>query len=89
MDDTESGAYGQWWQIGDRILAGDWSLLNPDVWQSGNYLSEGAWGIFSPPLWGIGLASHLFTDLVLFATIVKLLCLVIAALGIYALARGY
>jgi hypothetical protein len=89
VDDTESGAYGQWWEIGNRILSGNWSLINPEVWQSGNYLSEGAWGIFSPPLWITGLASHLFGDLVVFATLVKVLCLVVASLGIYALARTY
>jgi len=89
INDTEAGALGQWWKIGDRLLSGDWSLLNTDVWQSGNYQAEGAWGIFSPFLWLVGLGSHLFSDGAVYATIVKLLCLTIAAGGLYVAARTF
>jgi len=89
VGDTEAGAYGQWYQIGTRLLAWDWSVLNPTVWQSGVYLADGAWGIFSPVLWLVGLASHAVDDMLLFATLVKLVFLVVAALGAYGLARNY
>ena len=88
-DDTQSGAFGQWYHIGARILAGDWSFVNPTVWQAGNYLAEGAWGIFSPVLWGVGLASHLFPNIAVFSTLVKWACMLVAGLGIYLLSRNF
>ncbi|MDF2573687.1 MAG: Integral rane protein [Agromyces sp.] len=88
-DDTQAGAFGQWYKIGDRILEGDWSFVNPTVWQSGNYLAEGAWGIFSPVLWGVGLASHVLPDIVVFSTIVKWTCMLLAGLGVYLLSREF
>ena len=89
VNDTEAGAFGQWYEIGDRVLAGNWSLLNTDVWQSGNYQAEGAWGIFSPFLWVVGIGSHVVLDGVVYATIVKLVCLAIAGAGLFFAARTY
>ncbi|ANJ27680.1 hypothetical protein ATC03_14140 [Agromyces aureus] len=89
VDDTQSGALGQWWEIGNRVLAGDWSIINPTVWQSGHYLAEGAWGVFSPMLWLIGLAMHAATDAVVYITIVKLCFFGIAAFGVWLLARTF
>lgn len=89
VDDTQSGAMGQWYEIGARFLAGDWSLIAPTVWQSGNYLAEGAWGIFSPVLWLIGSAMHLATDAVVYMTAVKLVFIGIAAFGVWLLARTF
>ncbi|MFT7710321.1 hypothetical protein ACMT9Y_05115 [Clavibacter tessellarius] len=89
VNDTEAGAFGQWWEIGDRLLSGNWSLLNPTVWQSGNYQAEGAWGIYSPFIWLIGLGSHVLFDAALYSTIVKLACLAIGSAGFYVLARSY
>lgn len=89
VNDTEAGAYGQWFEIGRRILDGNWSLLNPTVWQSGNYQAEGAWGIYSPFLWAVGLGSQLMSNAALYSTIVKLVCLAIASAGLYVLARAY
>lgn len=89
IDDTQAGAFGQWYEIGTRILEGNWSLINPLVWQSGNYLAEGAWGIFSPILWLVGLASHWAGNAVIFSTVVKVVCLVVGSLGTYLLARTY
>jgi len=89
IDDTQSGAFGQWYEIGTRILEGNWSLINPLVWQSGNYLAEGAWGIFSPVLWLIGLWSHWAGNALIFSTVVKVVCLVAGSLGAYLLARTF
>ncbi|PPF67022.1 hypothetical protein C5E16_10030 [Clavibacter michiganensis] len=89
VNDTEAGAFGQWWEIGDRLLSGNWSLLNTTVWQSGNYQAEGAWGIYSPFIWVIGLGSHVLFDAALYATIVKLVCLAIGSVGFHVLARSY
>jgi hypothetical protein len=89
VNDTEAGAFGQWWEIGDRILSGNWSLLNTTVWQSGNYQAEGAWGIYSPFIWLIGLGSHVLFDAALYSTVVKLVCLAIGSVGFYVLGRSY
>lgn len=89
VDDSQSGAFGQWWEIGKRLLNWDWSLVNPTVWQSGNYLAEGAWGIFSPVLWVVGIGSHVATNAVVYMTFVKILLLVVAALGIWLLCRTF
>lgn len=89
VDDTQSGAFGQWYEIGRRVLDLDWSLINPRVWQSGNYLAEGAWGIFSPLLWLVGIGAYYSTNALIFSTIVKIACLLLGAIGVYALARNF
>ncbi|MGA0568911.1 hypothetical protein ACO2Q7_16390 [Rathayibacter sp. KR2-224] len=89
IDDTQAGAIGQWYKIGTRVLSGDWSLINPTVWQSGNYLSEGAWGLFSPILWVVGVGSHAFDNALVYATIVKLICLCVGSFGGYVLGRTF
>lgn len=88
-NDTEAGAFGQWYEIGERVLRGDWSLLNPAAWQAGNYLVDGAWGIFSPPLWLVGLAAHLFADAAVMSTVVKFVFLLVASAGVFLLTRSY
>jgi len=87
INDTEAGAFPQWFAIGERLVNGDWSLLNPTVWQSGNYQAEGAWGVYSPFLWMIGIGAYIATDAVFYATVVKIVCLLLASGGMYFLAR--
>lgn len=89
VDDSQSGAFGQWYEIGRRVLDLDWSLINPRVWQSGNYLAEGAWGILSPVLWVVGIGAHLTGSALIFSTVIKMLCLLLGGLGVYALARNF
>ncbi|QYF73840.1 hypothetical protein [Cryobacterium sp. PAMC25264] len=89
VDDSQSGAFGQWYEIGRRVLDLDWSLINPRVWQSGNYLAEGAWGILSPVLWVVGIGAHLSGSALIFSTVIKMLCLLLGGLGVYALARNF
>ncbi len=89
VDDSQSGALGQWYEIGRRVLEGDWSVINPTVWQAGHYLAEGAWGVFSPVLWVIGIGLHAFADGAVYMTIVKLCFFGIAAYGAWLLARTF
>jgi hypothetical protein len=89
VDDTQSGAFGQWYEIGRRVLDLDWSLINPRVWQSGNYLAEGAWGIFSPLLWLVGIGAYYAGNALIFSTVIKVTFLLLGAVGIYALARNF
>lgn len=89
VDDSQSSAFGQWFHIGERILAGDFTALNPSVWQSGNYLAESAWGVYSPILWVIGVGAVAAGTVSIYVTIVKVAFLVVAAGGVFLLARSY
>lgn len=88
-DDTQLGAYGQWYELGRRLLNGSWTILDPGAWQGGNLLAEGQWGLWSPLAWGVALASHLFPSAAVFATIVKISFLVLLCVGVFLLARDY
>ena len=90
VGDTESGAYGQWYAIGTRLLDGHWwDVLNPTVWQAGVYLADGAWGFYSPILWALGLAAHSAEHIETTVIVLKVLVLVAAALGTYVLCRSF
>ncbi|WP_203137771.1 hypothetical protein [Microbacterium sp. JZ31] len=88
-DDTQLGSFGQWWQLGDQLRQGRLPILEPSAWQAGNYLAEGQWGLFSPLTWLIALGARASEDPVVFATIVKVLFLVLLSLGTYVLARSF
>lgn len=88
-DDTQLGAFGQWYGLGGRILAGEVSLLSPGSWQGGNYLAEGQWGIWNPVTWLMALGSHLFDGATAYATFIKVLFLLLLCLGAYLVAREY
>ncbi|MFD4959967.1 hypothetical protein [Microbacterium sp. NPDC058389] len=88
-DDTQLGAFGQWYGLGTRILAGDLTILAPGAWQGGNYLAEGQWGIWNPVVWVIAVFTHVFDGATATVTVVKLLFLVLLCTGAYLLAREY
>lgn len=87
-DDTQLGAFGQWYGLGARLLAGDLTILSPGNWQGGNYLAEGQWGIWNPVVWIIGVGAHL-GGATLYSTVVKIAFLVVLCTGAYLLARTY
>lgn len=86
FDDTPGGAVGQWYELGQQLASGRWPVLNLEAWMAGNYLVE-QWGLFNPPILLIALASTQAADLAVFASLVKIIFLVIGALGVQALAR--
>ncbi|WP_443467918.1 hypothetical protein [Microbacterium sp. A196] len=88
-DDSQLGAYGQWYGLGDRLLSGDPTLLSPGAWQGGNYLAEGQWGIFNPLTWLIAIGTHAIDDAVIYTTLVKVLLLLVLATGAFLVARAY
>ncbi|KKX96243.1 hypothetical protein [Microbacterium sp. Ag1] len=88
-DDSQLGAYGQWYGLGDRLLNGDLSLLSPGSWQGGNYLAEGQWGIFNPLTWLIAIGTHAVDNALIYTTIVKVVLLLLLATGAFLLARSY
>ena len=89
QDDSENGAFGVWYHIGQSLLAGKIPVLNPSVWSSGNYLAEGQWGTWNPLIMLIGIAAYLCANAVVFMTVLKVLLLIIAGCGVYLLARSY
>ncbi|WP_330472744.1 hypothetical protein [Terrabacter sp. C0L_2] len=87
--DTQIGAFGQWYHLGQQLRAGHWPLFDPQVWAAGNFVAEGQWGLFSPLTALIGLLASATPNAVVFATLVKISLLVAGSLGTYALARSY
>lgn len=88
-DDTQLGAYGQWYELGRRLIDGSWTVLDPGAWQGGNLLAEGQWGLWSPLAWIIALGSHVFSSAAVYATVVKVILLVLLCIGTFVLARDY
>lgn len=89
QDDTENGAFGVWFHLGESLLQGKIPVLNPSVWSSGNYLAEGQWGTWNPVIMAIGISAFLSANSVIFATVLKVGLLVLAGGGTYLLARSF
>ncbi len=88
-DDTQLGAFGQWYGLGSHLLAGELPLLSPGSWQGGNYLAEGQWGIWNPLTWLVALSMHVGDNATLAVTLVKIAFLVGLCVGAFLLARSY
>ena len=89
QDDTENGAYGVWYHLGESLLQGRVPVLNPSVWSSGNYIAEGQWGTWNPLVMLFGLLAYVVPNAVLLSTALKVAMLVTAGVGTFVLARGY
>lgn len=88
-DDSQLGSFGQWWQLGDRLLAGALPVLDPQAWQAGNYFAEGQWGLLNPLTWIIALTARASEQPALHGAVVKIAFLTLMALGTYLLARSF
>lgn len=88
-DDTQLGSVGIWYALGDSLLRGVIPTLDPQAWQAGNYWAEGQWGLINPIIWAIAIGTRLSADVAVTATIVKIVFLVVLALGTYVLARSF
>jgi hypothetical protein len=88
-DDTQLGAFGQWYGLGARLLEGGLPILSPGAWQGGNYLAEGQWGVWNPLTWLVALGMHVVDGATLAVTAVKLLFLAGLCVGAFLLARSY
>ncbi|MFC9998862.1 hypothetical protein [Nocardia sp. NPDC127526] len=87
-DDTESQYTGLWVMFGRAFRDGHFPLLAPEQWMSGNYTNEEA-GLFNPPQLLIDLIAPSVPNLAVYATIVKLVFAIIAALGVYRVCLAY
>jgi len=87
--DTPDGAFGQWYELGQQLRSGNWPLMNPAAWMAGDYVAEGQWGLWNPLILAIGLFVSFVPSAVVSASTVKILFLVLGALGAFALIRSY
>ena len=88
-DDTQSGAFGIWYELGTRLHEGVVPIFSVSSWMSGNYTAEGQWGLFNPLVLAIGWFASGVDDANLFSAGVKIFFLAIAAAGVYLLCRSY
>ena len=88
-DDTENGAYGVWYHLGESLLSGTVPILNPQVWSSGNYAAEGQWGTWNPLIMAISVIVYLAPDAVIVTTSLKIAFLVVGGVGCYLLSRSF
>lgn len=88
-DDTAGGAYGQWYELGERLRAGEWPMLSLESWMAGNHIAEGQWGLYNPVVWIIGLLATEAPQPWALAAGVKIFFLVLAGVGTFFLTRSY
>jgi hypothetical protein len=88
-DDTQTGAYGIWYAIGESLRSGHMPFFEPGRWMAGNYAAEGQWGLFNPLVMLVGLGASAAADMTAYAALVKVVFLVLAAGGWFLLFRSY
>lgn len=88
-DDTQSGAFGIWFEIGEKLRSGEWPLFSAVGWGAGNYTAEGQWGLWNPLIMLIGVGASFTSSPVLFVSVLKILLLCLLSVGTFLLAREY
>lgn len=89
LDDTESGAVGNWLALGRLLREGQFLPLVTTQWMGGNYPVEGQGGLWNPVQMIVNLLAPSFDDLALYSALVKIFFAVILALGVYRVALEY
>lgn len=87
--DTAEGAYGQWFELGQQLLGGQWPLMNPAAWMAGNYAAEGQWGLWNPIVLITAIIVSQASSAVFVSSVVKIFFLIVGSLGVYHVARSY
>lgn len=88
-DDTQTGAFGIWFEIGKKLLQGEWPLFSDAGWGAGNYAAEGQWGLWNPLIMLVGILANGAGNAVVFSTILKIGFLCVLSIGVFALCRNY
>jgi hypothetical protein len=88
-DDSAAAFAPGWSVIGEKLLAGTWPTLVPEMWAGGNITAEALYGLYNPVL----LASSMFIasvpNMAVGLTLVKFVFLAILAVGTYILAHQF
>lgn len=87
-DDTESQYTALWIGLGRSLREGVFPMMNPEQWMAGNNTMDDA-GLFNPPQLLIDLIAPSVDNVALYATVVKLVFSIIAALGVYRICLVY
>ncbi len=87
-DDTESQYTSLWVGLGRALRAGEFPVMVPEQWMAGNNTMDDA-GLFNPPQLLIDLIAPSVDNVALYATVVKLIFSIIAALGVYRICLVY
>lgn len=88
-DDSAAAFLPDWYYVGNQLLHGVWPTMSPEMWMGGNIAGETMMGLFNPVLLANYLVVAAVPDLALSAILVKTEFLVILALGVFVLARGF
>ena len=88
-DDTEAQYVPLWVDIGRHLRDGHFPGIVPEDWMAGNYLVEGQGSVFNPPQLLISAIAPSVDNLVILATVVKLLYSIVLALGVYRVCLIY
>ncbi len=87
-DDTEAQYAPMWVALGEQLRAGRFPALLPWEWMAGNYTLEEA-GLYNPPQLLVYLLAPSMDNLAVYATVVKLIFSIIAALGVFRICLAY
>ncbi|MBF6126508.1 hypothetical protein IU504_13330 [Nocardia brasiliensis] len=87
-DDTEAQYAPMWVALGTHLREGRFPALVPWEWMAGNYSLEEA-GLYNPPQLLVHLLAPSMDNLAVYATVVKLIFSIIAALGVFRICRAY
>lgn len=87
-DDTEAQYAPMWVLLGTELREGRFPWLVPWEWMSGNYSLEEA-ALYNPPQLLVYLLAPSMDNLAVYATVVKLVFSIIAALGVFRICLAY
>ncbi|MEU0543665.1 hypothetical protein ABZ319_27725 [Nocardia sp. NPDC005978] len=87
-DDTEAQYAPMWQLLGAELREGRFPALVPWEWMAGNYSLEEA-AIYNPPQLLVYLLAPSMDNLAVYATVVKLVFAIIAALGVFRICLAY
>ncbi|WP_246011789.1 YfhO family protein [Nocardia mexicana] len=87
-DDTEAQYAPLWVMLGRHLREGRFPALVPWEWMSGNYSMEEA-GLYNPPQMLVDFIAPSVDNLAVYATVVKLVFSIVAALGVFRICLAY
>jgi hypothetical protein len=88
-DDTAAAFMPMWQRIGGDILSGRSPFFQLDMWRGGNVLGEANTGLWNPVTLLLMIVTHPLDDVATGITIGKFVLFLIAAGGVFLLARNY
>lgn len=88
--DTAAQFVPTWYHLGQLVSHGHWPpVMDPGGWAGGNYAAEALHGVYNPINVLIWLFTYVMPDTLVAVTVVKVVTMVLLALGVHLLAREY